>query len=310
MTRVKTVSRLGFAGLMGSALLLSAASPAAATEAAVSVEDEASVLDLVEPGDPGAVVAHRGDSSRAPENTMPSVILGAEGGADYVEIDIDYTADGEIVAIHDDDVDRTTDGTGDIRDLSYDYVSGLDAGSWFHPNYAGTPMPRLQDVLAYLSQTDAQLLLEYKADWSPDMVAASADIIEAYGMEDQMIAQSFNMTTMENLQAELPDVDRMVLGNIEEDSIETAQQLGAVGYNPNYNDVLEDPEWVEEANDAGLAVFVWTSNEAAEWAELTEYGVEGIVTDHPGPYANWIDHYEATQSESAASSTVEYPPQG
>lgn len=260
--------------------------------------DPMPVLDLNEPGEAAAVVGHRGDSSVAPENTMPAIVSSVEGGADFFEIDIDYTADGEIVAIHDDTVDRTTDGTGAIRELTYEEVSQLDAGSWFDPTYSYAAVPKLDEVFAYMAETGAHVLLEYKDTWGPEEAALSASLIEEYGVADQIIAQSFDITTLENLQDQLPDVPRMVLGNIEEDAIAVAEDLDAIGYNPPATDVLENPEWLSEANDAGLATFVWTVNEAEEWQTLTGLGVEGIITDHPGQLMGWNERYVAGDPDS------------
>lgn len=214
------------------------------------------MADLREPGEPASVVGHRGDSSVAPENTMSAIVSSVEGGAEFFEIDIDFTADGQIVAIHDDTVDRTTDGSGPIRELTYDEVSDLDAGAWFDPAYSYAEVPRLGEIFEYMAQTGAQVLLEYKDTWGPEDVAMSAALVEEYGVADQVIAQSFDLTTMESLRDELPEVPRMVLGGIAEDSIETAQEFEAIGYNPPGSDVLENPDWVGDASDAGLATFV------------------------------------------------------
>lgn len=282
-------------GVMG--LLVNGAT-ASFDEVLVTEIDPLPIFDLVEPGEIPAVVAHRGDSSVAPENTMAAVTSAVEGGSDFFEIDIDFTADGEIVAIHDDTVDRTTDGTGAIREMTYPEVSELDTGSWFDPAYSHSDMPLLDEVFEYMSQTGAQVVLEYKSTWEPEDVAMSTALIEEYGVEDQIIAQSFDLTTMSSLQQELPEVPRMVLGDITEDAIGIAEELGAVGYNPPVAQVLENPDWVQEANDAGLATFVWTANDSADWASLISLGVEGVITDHPGQLIGWSQRYAAGDPES------------
>lgn len=286
---IRRFRKHGYATVVGAAFIAALSQPAQAASQTDTTPDAgaAAAHQFNEPGEPAAVVGHRGNSGVAPENTMPAIASSVTSGADYVEIDINYTADGEIVALHDETVDRTTDGTGNIRELTYDDVSTLDAGSWFHPSYAGTPVPHFRDVLAYVSHTGAQMLLEYKDDWGPEEVAASAELIEEYGVADQVIVQSFDLTTVENLQQQLPEVPRMVLGNITADAIDTAHALGAIGYNPSVADVLENPEWVQEANEAGLAAFVWTVNDEQQWEALTEIGVEAIITDHPNDLIWW-----------------------
>ncbi|GAA1454073.1 glycerophosphodiester phosphodiesterase [Nesterenkonia lacusekhoensis] len=288
MSIIRRFRKHGYATVAGAAFIAALSQPAqAASQADMTPSAGTASYEFNEPGEAAAVVGHRGNSGIAPENTMPAIVSSVASGADYFEIDINYTADGEIVALHDETVDRTTDGTGALRDLDYDYVSGLDAGSWFHPSYAGTQVPHFRDVLDYVSHSGAQMLLEYKDDWGSEQVAASAELIEEYGVEDQIIVQSFDLSTVENLQHQMPEVPRMVLGNITPDAIQTAHALGAIGYNPAAADVLENPEWVEEANDAGLAAFAWTVNDEEEWEALTESGVEAIITDYPDDLIWW-----------------------
>ena len=283
MSIIRRFRKHGYATVVGAAFIAALTQPAQAASqtdmtATAGTDDE---HGFNQPGDPAAVIGHRGNSGIAPENTMPAIASSVASGAEYFEIDINHTADGEIVAMHDETVERTTDGTGDIRELDYEYVRTLDAGSWLGPAYVGTEVPHLREVLAYMQQTGAQMLLEYKDDWGPQEVAASAALIQKYGVEDQIIVQSFDLTTMESLQQELPQVPRMVLGNITPDAIETAHALGAIGYNPPVADVLENPEWVQQANEAGLQAYVWTVNDQEEWEALTEIGVEAIITDYP-----------------------------
>jgi glycerophosphoryl diester phosphodiesterase len=251
------------------------------------------VIGLREPGDTAAIIAHRGDSKVAPENTMPAVTSAVEGGADFFEIDINYTADNEVVAIHDATVDRTTDGTGEVRDMTYDQISELDAGSWLDPSYSYAEVPKLEEVFDYMSDTGAHVLLEYKEDWTPEQVEMTAELVEEYDVADQIIAQSFDLTTVESLQEELPDVPRMILGSPDEDFEEVADDLDAIGWNPSGNYVASNPEWVEQAHEADLATFVYTINHPDHWEQLTALGVDGIITDHPGQLNGWNQRYAA-----------------
>ena len=251
------------------------------------------VLELREPGDTAAIVAHRGDSKVAPENTMAAVTSAVEGGADFFEIDINYTADNEIVAIHDATVDRTTDGSGAVRDMTYDDISALDAGSWLDPSYADAAVPKLDEVFDYMADTGAQVLLEYKEDWTPEQVEMTAELVETYDVADQIIAQSFDLTTVESLQAQLPEVPRMILGSPGADFETVADELDAIGWNPSGNYVANNPTWVQQAHDAELATFVYTINDANHWEQLTALGVDGIITDHPGQLNGWNQRYAA-----------------
>lgn len=105
------------------------------------------------------IVAHRGAAVKAPENTLPAFELARRLGADGVELDVQATADGEVIVFHDMTLDRTTDGTGPVFATPWATVEQLDAGAWFDPRHAGTPVPRLADVLAL---TGLELEIELK----------------------------------------------------------------------------------------------------------------------------------------------------
>ena len=122
-------------------------------------------------------IAHRGYSAVAPENTLPALAAAVLGGATFVEFDVRTTADGVPVVIHDRTVDRTTSGTGHVRDLSLDEVRELDAGSWFSPAYAGARVPTLAETLDLLAAGDHGLLLEIKPPATPEQVKAILELV-------------------------------------------------------------------------------------------------------------------------------------
>ncbi|GAA4473812.1 hypothetical protein GCM10023190_06730 [Enteractinococcus fodinae] len=262
------------------------------------------VVNLRAPGETAAIIAHRGDSKVAPENTMAAVTSAVEGGADFFEIDINYTADDEVVAIHDSTVDRTTDGTGAVREMTYDEISELDAGSWLDPSYSHADVPKLEEVFDYMADTGAHVLLEYKDDWTPEQVDLTAELVEEYDVADQIIAQSFDLGTVESLQEELPEVPRMILGAPGEDFEEVADNVDAIGWNPSGNYVADNPDWVQEAHAADLATFVYTINDPEHWEQLTALGVDGIITDHPGQLNGWNQRYEAGDPDSGEIAAI------
>lgn len=273
-------------------------------EVRITEIDPFPVFDTREPGETAAIVAHRGDSSVAPENTMSAVTSAVEGGADFFEIDINFTSDNEIVAIHDSTVDRTTNGTGTVREMTYDEISELDAGSWLDPSYSYDEVPKLEEVLDYMSDSGAQMLLEYKDDWTPQQVNMTAELVEEYDVADQIIAQSFDLSTVDSLQQELPEVPRMILGSPGENFEEIADNLDAIGWNPSGNYIQQNPDWVERAHAADLATFVYTINDAAHWEQLTALGVDGIITDHPGQLNGWNQRYAAGDPDTGEIASI------
>jgi glycerophosphoryl diester phosphodiesterase len=129
-------------------------------------------------------VAHRGYSYVAPENTLPALAAAGRAGADYVEFDVRTTADGVPVVIHDRTVDRTTDGSGHVWDLTVDEVRGLDAGSWFSPAYAGARVPLLEEVLDLPSPA---LLLEIKPPASREEVKRIMGMVAESRLLDRIV---------------------------------------------------------------------------------------------------------------------------
>ncbi|MCK9900136.1 hypothetical protein MXD63_08610 [Frankia sp. Cpl3] len=245
------------------------------------------------PGQTGAVVAHRGDSAAYPENTMPALQSAFAKGADYVEVDIDWSADGVPFLMHDDTVDRTTDGTGSNHSLTIAQIRQLDAGSWKGAQFAGTPVPTLEELLAWMKDSGAKLLLEYKGTWSEEYTRTTRDLIERYGVRDQVIAQSFSTTTVDRLHEVYPELPTMILGDFPADPVAFTRAHHAIGLNP---DAWPSAAALHAMRAAGLRTFVWTENSATAWAGLTALGVDGIITDLPGELVAWQDTYNATNN--------------
>ncbi|GAA2011266.1 glycerophosphodiester phosphodiesterase [Microbacterium ulmi] len=253
----------------------------------------------VNPGQTGVIIGHRGYSSRAPENTMPAIERAEQAGADYFEIDIDYTADGVPVLLHDDTLDRTTDGTGRIHDVTWDYVQTLDAGSWYGPEFVGTKVPSFEEVLDWLQDADIHLLLEYKGDWPNPYLQTTIDLIEQYGVRGKIIAQSFNFDIEDRLNRLYPELPGMLLvgGSLPASVVDLVKQYGQIGINPSS---APGPEELRALHEAGLKVFVWTQNSASAWANLTALGVDGIITDYPGELREWSEAYNAANPGAGA----------
>ncbi|MBC7723249.1 MAG: glycerophosphodiester phosphodiesterase [Burkholderiaceae bacterium] len=291
--------------LIGLAAVPAAAVPMPTALTTVIPAGEELTIPLVAPGDSAQVIAHRGNSSVAPENTLPAIVSAQRGGADWIEVDIDYTADGVPVLLHDNTVDRTTDGTGDIRDLDYEYVSALDAGSWFDEGYAGAAVPTLEAALDWVADSDARLLLEYKNTWSPEMVQLTAAMIADAGLNDRIITMSFSAETTGLLQEFAPDVERMILSSaIPIDPVAYARQFGALGISVSGRAVLTTPGVVEEMNAEDLVVLTWTINDAETWEQLTELGVEGITSDRPDRLVGWNEKHSSSDGGTDGNEPV------
>jgi glycerophosphoryl diester phosphodiesterase len=232
-------------------------------------------------------VAHRGYSAVAPENTLPAIEAAVRAGASKIEFDVRTTADGVPVVIHDRSVDRTTDGTGEIVDLTVDEVRALDAGSWFSPGYAGIRVPLLSEVLDLL--TGAHLLLEIKPPATLEQVKVILEMVAERGLLGRTVVQSFDPDVVRLVREAAPDVPRGLLRlRLEEDTVELARELDVVYCNPPYRDVLADPDTVGRLTGAGIEIMPWTPNDPGDWPDLLVAGVAGLITDRTGELAGWL----------------------
>lgn len=265
--------------------------PSAAAGLSALVRRPLSVLRL--PGQAGAVIAHRGASIAAPENTLPALRSTAAAGAQYLEVDVRMSADGVPMIMHDATVDRTTDGTGAIAELTAAALRSLDAGSWFSEEFIGTRIPTLEEVLAFAARTDIGVVIEYKGSWGEAAIRTTIELITAAGLEDKVIAQSFSEKTVRTLAAVAPLIPvGWLTDRIDTAAVRTAVRIGADAVNPR----IATPRGVELAHRARLGVFVWTQDEDIHWEELTAMGVDGIITNVPDELRSWLE--ERSDEES------------
>lgn len=236
------------------------------------------------------VVAHRGSSGTAPQNTLAAFEAAVAAGARVLEIDLHLSADGVPVVMHDPVVDATTDGTGALAELTLAELRTLDAGGWFAPRFAGQRIPTLDEVLDLLGRSPGMdLLCEYKGLWSPDEAAVTLRAIRDAGLADRTMVQSFRPATVAALREIAPDVPRSLLvEHPPADLVGQAVELGAVAVSVATALVAADDDLVARCRDAGLRVVAWTANDAEDWAMLTAAGVDAIITDHPSRLRAWL----------------------
>ncbi|WP_168217990.1 glycerophosphodiester phosphodiesterase [Occultella kanbiaonis] len=236
------------------------------------------------------VVAHRGNSSVAPENTVAALVSAARTGAHLVEIDLQLTVDGVGVVFHDHSLGRTAPGSGLLRDLDLDGVARLEVGSWFDPAYSGTPVPLLADVLGVLARyDDLGLLLEVSGPWTASALGRELATIADAGLAGRVIVQSFSAESLSLARDLAPDLPRGYLtATWSDDVLETCTDTGARWCNPRA-DVLEGGFGAVDAiHDRGLRAMVWTLNEPDGWAAALEAGADAIITDRPDRLLGWL----------------------
>lgn len=234
------------------------------------------------------VVAHRGYSRITPENSLVAMTTGHLAGADWVETDVATNADGVPYILHDNTVDRTTDGTGALSALRSGYLDTLDAGSWFNPVFTGQKLPSLDALLDRVKGDNSKLLLEIKGPETPAEVARIVAAVRAKGLLGRTLVQSFDEAVVRASLAAEPDLPAALLrGALDADPVAKARELGVVAYNPSWDAIKGRPEAIKQLNAAGVAVMPYTVDNADEWAKMDAAGVDGIITNRPGELVGW-----------------------
>lgn len=257
-------------------------------KAAAGAERRAANPFLRAPGSPMTVIAHRGASSAAPENTLVSDEVARRGGARWIENDVQPSRDGVPYVLHDATVDRTTDGTGPIRGLTARELDRLDAGSWFAPAFTGVRVPTLAAQLADLRLRGGNMVLEIKGPHSRDQVARIVKEVRDQGMAGRVLVQSFDPEALRHTRALAPELPLALLRDtLDPDPVAVAAELGLSSYNPAFGQLAAHPGTVTKLHAAGVAVMAWTVDTADRWKTLDSLGTDAVITNRPAELAGW-----------------------
>lgn len=222
------------------------------------------------------VIAHRGAAGEAPENTLASIRRAIEDGTDSVEIDVQETADGEVVVIHDSDFMKLAKVDLKVWDGTLAQVLGIDVGSWFSPTFAAERVPTLRDVLeAARGRSDVVIELKYYGH-NVRLEERVAEIVESTGMADNIVVMSLSYDGIRKMSSLRPNWTTGLL---------VAKRIG----NLNQLDVdflavnvgIATPRFIRSTHRAGKKVYVWTVNDPMTMSSLMSLGVDGIITDEP-----------------------------
>lgn len=235
-------------------------------------------------------IAHRGASAYAPENTLAAIEKAAALDATVVEVDVQRTADGELILMHDTDLVRTTDAevlfpgrdSYAVADFTMAEVDRLDAGSWFGASFAAEPVPTLDEALDRMRELAVDLLLEVKA---PELYPGIERQIVAelrhnpYWLHpSRLVIQSFDWESMRLSHQMLPWIPHGLLGRVPEADI-AAYARWADQINPSFTTV--DATYVRAVHAAGVEIHVYTVNNADDMRAQIAKGVDGIISNHP-----------------------------
>jgi glycerophosphoryl diester phosphodiesterase len=230
------------------------------------------------------VVAHRGASGHAPENTLAAFRRAVELGAQFIETDLQITRDARVVAIHDLTLDRTTNGHGPVYQQTLKEIRALDAGKWFASSppesFAGERIPTLKEIFQFAVERDVNFYLELKsgANWGVEHAVVAA--MRELNAIARVVILSFDPSTLDSVYRLDETIMTGFLCEIpSNDLVERSVQVGARQLAPRGD--LVTPALVEKAHNAGLQVVTWTINEPEQMRRLIEAGVDGIMTDYP-----------------------------
>lgn len=241
------------------------------------------------PGEPAFVAGHRGDRSLAPENTIPALQAALDSSMTFVETDLQLTADGVPVIIHDPTVDRTTSGTGAVEDLTLAELKALDAGSWFSADFAGVTVPTFDEFLGIFSHSRKKALIELKGFWTADEVQIVTSLVYRAGVQDRVVFATFDFTTLRNIESVAPVFPRVIIRReLPEDPVALAEFYGAIAVLTSPKSVERAPEVVDLMHEAGIGILLYTLNSESRWSEALALGVDGIVTDKPSTLDKWL----------------------
>ncbi len=236
------------------------------------------------------IVAHRGASHDAPENTIAAFQLAWRQGADAIEGDFHLTSDGHIVCHHDETTKRTAGVDVGVNEQTLAELRRYDVGRWKHDAWAGERIPTLEEVIDSVP-ADGIILIEIKSDSS--VVPALARVIEGAHLDlEQIIVISFDEQVITDVEKLLPLVKTLWLVEFEKDNarrfrptapevVETARRIGADGVDVEARRSVVNESFVQTVRDAGLELHVWTVNDRAVGRRMSQLGVDSITTDRP-----------------------------
>lgn len=231
------------------------------------------------------VMAHRGLSADAPENTLYAFSDAISVGADFIELDVQQTRDGVLVVMHDSNLKRTTGVNKDIWDVDYADIQNLDAGSWFDPAYANARIPTLEETLQFVDKR-AKLNIEIKPTkhGSDTLEQDVAELITRYQYTDACYVTSFSYGSLKKVKEANPEIRTGYLMSVAYGQFYSLKYADAF----SLNKVFVTSQVVNAAHQQGKQIFAWTVNSMSEVRSLCNLHVDSIITDDPVMVQNVI----------------------
>ncbi|WP_413376610.1 glycerophosphodiester phosphodiesterase [Alkalihalobacillus sp. 1P02AB] len=254
-------------------------------------------------------VAHRGASGYAPEHTLVAYEMGEKMKADYIEIDLQMTKDGVLIAMHDTNVDRTTNGSGAVADMTLEEIKELDAGSWFNERnpekakskYVGLKVPTLEEVFRKFGRSSLYYIETKSPELYPGMEAELLRLLDKYnlagvnGRSSKVMIQSFipeSLINIHEMNPNLPLVQLLsqpVLDEGADAQLEAIKEY-AIGVGPSFTRITE--EYVQKVHSHNLYIHPYTVNTREAMERALDWGVNGLFTDYPDVFREVIKEHK------------------
>lgn len=233
-------------------------------------------------------IAHRGSSGEAPENTLAAFRLAVEQQADGIELDVHLSKDQQIVVCHDETVDRTTNGTGMIRDMNAEELKKLDAGSWFHPQFSTETIPLLEEVFQLVP--DHMIInIEIKNSDGGQILQHLSQHIKRYHRTNSVIVSSFDHRCLKELKLMDPTIRiGLLLAHQLVDLVQYVDLMGVEVYSIHPHHAIADPGEMRRLIEKGYKIFIYTIDQEAQFQKAMEAGITGIITNYPQRLIGYI----------------------
>jgi glycerophosphoryl diester phosphodiesterase len=259
------------------------------------------------------VIGHRGAAASAPENTLAGLRTARALGCQWVEFDVRLTADGEPVLLHDDQLERTTDGRGKLSALSLAAVRTHDAGAWFDMSFTGQQVPTLEEALMLLTEIGLGANIELKAARGREAAtgAVVADLLERTwpSVAPQVLISSFQLSALAGARIRAPGIPRGVLfPTVPRNWRAVAERLGCVTIHADHRRLR--PTLVSEIRRAGYPLLAYTVNDPRRAKTLFDWGVTSVFSDVPECLHGAAPYDGSPQRAMAELGSVEIPRQG
>lgn len=232
------------------------------------------------------VIAHRGASSYGPENTLAAFDLALKMRVRHIELDVALTSDNHVVVIHDDKLDRTTNGCGLVTSHTLAALRELDAGLWFGAQFKGERIPTFDEVLArYKGRVHIHTEIKGK---SASLSQRTADLIHKHGMEGQVTVTSFQSVRLEEMRACAPELPMgWLVRDLNDSIIAQAHAIGVTQLCPRADTVTR--EWVDRLHAEGFVVRAWGVGTEELMHRLVQAGVDGMTVNFPDKLIAYLE---------------------